>query len=123
MTTYNDQLRNSNSNADLPYSVDCWGSKPLTNDDCHTGDEFATLAEAAAAFDSLVQDLEAGLTTWGCDLSNTAYVVIDGPDIHVEHPVKGYKPTKDSDDDWQREFAMQQGMSLGVNAYNDAMGN
>lgn len=107
------------------YSVNYWGSHPdEDNDDCWTGKDFDTLEAAMAAFNAkpseviphkpgrLSLDLEA------------AYIQIDGPDVNQirKNPIHNPQPDDDNDDDWKRECAMQAGMGLGIDAYNDEMG-
>ena len=94
-----------------PYTVDYWGSVPLTNDDCWSGRDFATEAEARVAYQENVPDRD------------TAWIVLDGPGVHEERRNPDYRPAPDDRDDWLRETAMQLGMGLGVQAYNDARGD
>ena len=83
------------------YSVLYWGSHPdLENDDCWTGLDFDTLAEAELAFN---QDPPA--FCFRC----TQYVEIDGPDINKTRLNPHYKPSKD-DKDWEREIRHQAAM-------------
>lgn len=115
---------------DKPYSVTLWGSNPdeTDNDDCWTGDDFATREEAIACYRAVVMFPEEGLAQhmgrggWEC-------VMIDGPDTH-EVTQNPDRPSCDrrrrelaqSDAEWQRERAMEAGMLHGVDAYNDEMG-
>jgi len=92
------------------YSVNYWGSEPGTNDDCWCGWEFESLTEAEAKFNQVVTD------------ADTAWVELDGPNVHKERRNPTYKPTPDNQDDWKREIAMQAGMGMGVESYNDYMG-
>jgi hypothetical protein len=97
-----------------PYSVDYWGSHPDDdNDDCWTGEDFATLEEARARFAAEVPTYYR---------SSTAYVVLDGPGVHEERRNPGFKPAREVDSEWRREMAMEAGMAFGCDAYNDAMG-
>ena len=104
----------------LPYSVNLWGSDPQEgNDDCHTGDDFATREEAMAAF----------LNPWSVFNRTyyeacTAVFEIDGPDVYETRDNPEHTPSNDDgfDDDWRREIAHQAGMGLGIQAYNDEMG-
>lgn len=95
----------------MAYSVSFWGSDPdEDNDDCWTGQDFGTLAEAEAAFAATPRD------------RSVAWVMIDGPDVHRTRPVPGYRPQPDDYDAERREHAMQAGMAGGCEAYNEAMG-
>lgn len=117
-----------------PYSVNCYGSHPDEgNDDCWCGDDFETFAQA-----------EAAAANWqeiaGNDATNTAYVEIIAWTGHVVKGLLEYeqisvkkvatdaqirrRARRERDDDraWQREIAMEAGMGLGIDAYNDAMG-
>lgn len=102
-----------------PYSVNLWGSDPsLDNDDCWTGEDFATLEEAEAFFNNPFTDAKYAQYYERC----TAVIELDGPDVHRERNNPAFKPSKADDSDWQREHAMQAGMMGGCDAYNDAMG-
>ncbi len=93
-----------------PYSVLEFGSHPDEgNDDCWTGRDFATLAEARANFISAPQD------------SATAFVMLDGPDVNEIRAIPGYRAARE-DNEGRLEHAMQAGMALGCDGYNDAMG-
>lgn len=106
---------------DKPFSVLHWGSHPdLDNDDCWTGEDFDTVEEAIAFFHKDPDD------------TSVEYIEIDGiadadlPKYGIERHRKNpyfIKETRDhSDREWQSEYAMQQGMGLGIDAYNEAMG-
>ena len=104
-----------------PYSVNFWGSDPdAGNDDCDTGIDFATRDEALAAF----QDPWPHVNAAYFRPEDTAWFEVDGPDLYDKRPNPAYRPRRrdDGDDEWRREQAMQAGMGLGVDAYNDAMG-
>ena len=95
------------------YSVNFWGSHPDDeNDDCYEAEGFATLEEAHAVFAAEVSDRD------------VAYVELDGPDVYDirKNPIHRPRRRDSSDLEWRNEFAMQQGMGLGIDAYNDAMG-
>ena len=58
------------------------------------------------------------------DLS-VKWVILQGPwqgdtAVWEERCNSDYRPSKD--DDWGNEYAMQMGMGLGIDAYNEAMG-
>jgi hypothetical protein len=103
-----------------PYSVLFWGSHPDDdNDDCHSGEDFATRHEAMAYFNgTAVED--------AC--SYTAWIVVDGPDVSEERPNPDYDAAwveaerLRDDAAWRHEIAMEAGMLGGCDAYNDAMG-
>lgn len=107
---------------DKPYSVNLWETHPDNqNDDCSTGESFQTLAEARACLANL--DSVFNMAYY----RNTPFVELDGPDVYqvVERPgVAARKKRKDKDDGAleRSEHAMQQGMGLGIHAYNEAMG-
>ena len=91
------------------YSVNEWGSHPEAgNDDCWTGSDFATLAEAEAAFAVTPDD------------SSTCFVEIDGPGVNRVRKVRDPAPV--DRDEWRREIAREAGMLGGVHAYNEVMG-
>ena len=98
--------------AEHPFQILALGSHPDDgNDDCAYGLDFKTLDEARKAF-----------------LANhersVAYVALEGPGVSELRKNPAFAPprTRRTDDDWRREIAMQAGMDLGVEAYNDAMG-
>ncbi len=96
-----------------PYSVLEWGSHPDDeNDDCFTGECFSSIESAIDAFQA------------ECFDSGVAYIELDGPDIHQIRPNPHHKPrSREREDAADRsERAMQAGMGLGVEAYNDEMG-
>ena len=109
------------------WSVNFWGSEPGTNDDCWTGFDFKTEAEARAAYsdpkklkeDSYcpLQDaawIELALGTRGGTGVLTARTIDSKPNPDYEPPV--------DTDDWRQEPAMQAGMAFGCDGYNDMMG-
>jgi len=102
-----------------PYSVNYFGSHPdENNDDCWSGYDFATREEAEACF------LEE-VTIPGC-FDCTAWIVLDGPDVHKERKNPDFKPSRDDDrdfdDEWKREMATQAAMAFGVQGWNDYYG-
>lgn len=98
------------------YSVNLWCSKPWTNDDCNTGDDFETLAEAEAVFANPTAHFKAS------SLRYTAWFELTGPDVDKERQNPDYKVERSNDDEWRSEYAMQAGMMGGCDAYNDAYG-
>lgn len=118
-----------------PYSVILWGSHPdEDNDDAMTGEDFATATEARAAFDdpqAFFGDTAHGNAVggWAYWADGVTHVQIDGPDVHEVRQivsnaeiVRRKRQDARSDEQWLREIAMQAGMGLGVDAYNDEMG-
>jgi hypothetical protein len=102
-----------------PFSVLLFGSHPdLDNDDCWTGEEFATLEEAQACLANPWATFNEAYHS-----SCTAFFVLDGvglPDLVVrKNP--DFRPRR-ADDEWKREAAMQAGMAFGCQGYNDEMG-
>jgi hypothetical protein len=92
------------------YSVNHWGSHPHAgNDDCWTGEDFATYDEALAFYNEDPSD------------SSTHYVHLDGPGVELIRENPSFRPYHE-DDDWRREAAMQAGMAFGCQGYNDVMG-
>jgi len=91
------------------YSVNFWGSHPDDdNDDCWTGEDFATLAEAERAFAAGSDDLD------------NCFVQIDGPGVHRVRKLREPRPV--DRDEWRREIAREEGMLGGCAAYNEVMG-
>jgi len=94
------------------YCVNHWASHPDNlNDDCWTGDDFDTLEEAQADY---LQNAEDGIQ----------FIELDGPGVYMIRENPNYKPSKKDDDDadWRREIAMEAGMGMGIDAYNEVMG-
>ena len=88
-----------------PFSVNLWGSHPdQENDDCWTGDEFATEAEARACF----------ADPWGvgglCSKASTEYIELDGPGVYEIRRNPGFVPSNGRDDLWANERRMQAAM-------------
>jgi len=100
------------------FAVNLWSAHPDSGEDaCSSGDEFSTLKEALAVADDLWSHFSPTFKR------NISHIEIDGPDFHEVRTNPDYKPSRDDDDgEWRREQAMQLGMGLGVDAYNDAMG-
>ena len=107
-----------------PYAVNLWGSRPdLGNDDCWTGVDFETKAEAEAAYakPETVAGFEQTLA------HDAIWIEVAGPGIvkhrrlRPDHPPGG-RLSSAHFDDWRHEQAMEAGMLHGVDAYNDAMG-
>jgi hypothetical protein len=98
-------------------SINYWGSHPdLDNDDCFGGNEFDSIADAIQFYmedpsDSSVEYIE-------IDLSDD---VLKMYNIERMRKNPNFIPPN-RDDDWKREIAMQAGMEMGVEAYNDYMG-
>jgi len=124
------------NNETKPYSVNLWGSHPNAgNDDCNTGENFATLVDAREAF----ADITAMLRRWDTEHPQSpkaelyyvgwAFAELDGPDAHEIKPnpdqraVRAHKRANaESAREWQNERAMQAGMAFGCDGYNDEMG-
>ncbi len=104
----------------MGYRAELWGShKDLGNDDCWTtGDERATPEEARSDLAGLkaLQDRPSGGSGW-------AYACVEGSEgrrFEEVNPKQGKRMEDDADA--RSEFAMQQGMGHGVEAFNEAMG-
>lgn len=87
------------------------------NDDCIVSEDYETKEEAQASFDTQ-PPIYKNLKVIPC-----RFIILDGPDLHLERETNHYNFEEDDDDDWKREQAMQIGMGLGIDAYNDFMGN
>jgi hypothetical protein len=117
---------------DKPYSVTLWGSNPdeTDNDDCWTGEDFATHEEAIRSYREVVMFPDHSELARVCGpLGSWEYVMIDGPDTHevTQNPdqpscERRRRELARSDREWQRERAMEAGMLHGIEAYNDEMG-
>lgn len=102
-----------NNDCRLAWAVTQWGSHPDEgNDDCWTGEDFNTEAEARACVERYLVN------------RSVQFVMLEGP--RDEREVTRNKSAKvvrdDGDDEWRRENAMQAGMAFGCDGYNDAMG-
>ena len=93
------------------FCVNFWGSKPGTSDDCHTGYDFDTLADAVAKF----EDDNLGSVYQTC----TAYIELDGPGVHRERRHPDFVAELDDCAEWRREQRMQAAMAFGVQGWND----
>ena len=112
------------------YEVTLWGSRPGTNDDCETGIAFETLAEARRCFDEPKR-------YFNLDCVSTAYIALSrnyslngksfadelavrqNPDYDADRAARSEKQYEEMA---RREQAMQAGMGMGIDAYNDYMG-
>ena len=97
------------------YSVNLWGSAPHTNDDCHTGKDFQSLAEAIEAFEF------PELHFAKLELYGEVHIEIDGSDINNVRVI-GTNQADCSDEDWITEQAQLNGMAFGVAGHNDTFG-
>jgi len=113
---------------DEPYSVTLWGSNPdeTDNDDCWTGDDYATREEALVAYQSLYKWPTAGVAE---HCPEWQFAMVDGPDVHdvMANPDdraarRWRRELERSDAAWRRERATEAGMLGGIDAYNDEMG-
>lgn len=126
-------------------SVNLWGSHPdEDNDDCWTGIDFASEAEARAWIASptcpAAWRTGAGEASFLATLADVAYfqigrdadergILVDVIEV-VRHEAfhepkavrRRAREEREEEIGWRREQAMQAGMGLGVEAYNDAMG-
>jgi hypothetical protein len=100
------------------YAVLWWGSHPdAGNDDCHSGDDFDALEQAERAYDAPVTD------------RFVAYVEMTGPGLRRIRPNPAYdavavaRERARDDAEWRREQANEAGMGLGIDAYNEILGN
>jgi hypothetical protein len=106
------------------YCVQEWGSHPDNgNDDCWTGEDFDTMEDARKAFDAPCTDtstqyVELCKYTGMTMLRGREVMQVERIDIRLN---PNFRPTKDDDDDWRHERAMQAGMGLGIDAYNEEM--
>jgi hypothetical protein len=102
----------------MSYAINLWGSDPAEgNDDCWTGADFDTWAEASRTYFDLNRTFRQG------DITGAAFIEFDGPDFYHVMPNPHYQPSNTEDDNyWLHEQAMHAGMGLGVKAYNDAKG-
>lgn len=108
-----------------PFSVTLWDTHPDKEEDtCCTGIDFATLEEAEDCYQNIEKHFSYGAPGGMRYWTNTPYVMLDGPNVHKVRKRPGIKEYNSSQDDEmaRREYAMQQGMGLGIDAYNEAMG-
>lgn len=99
------------------FSVNFWGSKPRTNDDCITGVDFETAEEAMKAFMAEPSDVLSWL-----DSRDVAWIEMSHPIVSAERKNRAFVATTDDENDWRAEVAVQAGMAFGCAGYNDALG-
>lgn len=119
------------------YEVTLWGSRPGTNDDCNQGARFEFEAQARRVYADPWSFFTCGYsdnmsTAWfalerstnDCDESSD-YRVVEfietRPNPDYDERGRRIRDRVDAES-WRREYAMEAGMCLGVDAYNDAMG-
>ena len=118
---------------DKPFSVTLWGSNPdeTNNDDCWTGEDFATRDEAILAYREVVMFPDHSRLALACGPRGSwEYVMIDGPHDTREVTQNPDRPSckqrrrelERGTREWQRERAMEVGMLHGIETYNDVMG-
>ena len=103
------------------FHVNLWGSDPaLENDDCWTGDEFATLEEAEAWF----ADPFANATPLFLQYhrTSTAFIELDGPGVYRVRSNPAFVPSDGRQDAWAQESRMQAAMAFGTAGWNDYEG-
>lgn len=100
----------------MNYTVNIWGSKPNTNDDCWNGKDFDNLDAALECFNGIVEG-----QFHSSDAVSTQWVEIDGPDIHRERRNPDYQHTADNDDDWLREIQHEHLMLHGLQGLGDLL--
>jgi len=105
------------------FSVNYWGSDPdADNDDCWTGDDYATLEEARRVFEAKVPD------PTHTPSHTVAFVELDGPGVYEKRPNPDYDAERNAREDaafdreWRAEIANEAGMLGGCDAYNEVMG-
>jgi len=107
----------TNTRGTQMYAVNLFGSHPDEgNDDCWTGQDFSTEAEARQFYDNPFADPQFAQFYRTC----TQYLQLTGPDLELVRLNPDFRPSK-PDNEWRREAAMQAGMMGGTAAYNDAM--
>lgn len=117
---------------DKRFSVNLWGSKPGERDDCYTGDDFDTLAEAMEVYNNPFSHFNGPGGTDGAVYyqgerkEDTVWVELDGftdPDgNNLTRCVNQGHDTDRGRREWQHEQAMEAGMLHGTDGYNEAMG-
>ena len=115
------------------YVVCFWGSHPdADNDDCATAVDGLSLEQAQSIFNAADPRVRAQEVLKENDptydfpfaqyFSSCPFVELDGPDRNEVRQWKTLPKRRAHADGWRREIAMEAGMCLGVDAYNDAMG-
>lgn len=105
------------------YSVTLWNDIPIDTDTCMTGDDFETEIEARL----VIANIDAHFSFAKMKASNAPYIMLDGPGIQeiicrkdmlirLKNEHDFYNKTR------QKEIAMEAGMGIGIDAYNDIMG-
>jgi hypothetical protein len=116
---------------DQPYSILLWQSHPnQENDDCCTGVDFSSKEEAERIFasENPIEELSKHTkepARFRSYYSDIPFIELDGTALPGEdNPVRQLCAPKShrDDEEWTREFAMQQGMAFGCEGYNEAMG-
>lgn len=100
-----------------PFCVRLWGSHPdAGNDDCHSDSDHDSLEEAERVFEAPSHYYVHFLELTGPEGLRR---VRENPS---HDPKRRAREAARDDADWRREQAMQAGMGLGIDAYNDEMG-
>lgn len=105
------------------FTVNLWCSKPGTNDDCWTGSDYTDEAAARAAYaDPTTMSEYIARTIAASD--GELWLELDGPGVHEERQLRAADPAalERARREERHEQAMEAGMGLGVEAYNDVMG-
>lgn len=115
------------SEHDKPYTVNLHYEDPEdpNSDACAIGCDFASIEEARACVSDFLSGKSAHFNS--ICYSDIPYIEIDGPGVSevVRRPKLIAKRKREREADnraWQHEMAMEAGMGMGVQAYNDVMG-
>lgn len=113
------------------FIIELWGSEPDTADDHHTNYDFDNLASALRAFEDHEEYMRANslhgvthlrLCRITVECGQEYADVLEVRQIMTDADIRKMNAAYARDDSWMRETAMQAGMGLGIQAYNDHMG-
>lgn len=101
------------------YTVLFWDCYPGEDDACADSADFSDKEEAIAFFN---QDEHGNMYA-----RNSPWLELDGPDVYMIREIPGRRERRAKEDaaferSWRREIAMEAGMAMGCDAYNDHMG-
>ena len=105
------------------YRVEYWRGHPCQDEDadCWGSDSFYEMAEAYSTYLAKVRPYYAA----DSDYVAMSSVEEDGEILIFfvrKNPDYNPKASDEADENWRREIAMEAGMGLGCDAYNNAMG-
>lgn len=108
-----------------PFSLTLWGSHPdEDNDDCWTGSDYATEAEARGDLATFQRNMvpQGWNVSHAQTLRDTSHFMVDGPGLSEPEVVSNHNYIKQRQPQRDREEQFQAAMAFGTQGWNDYEG-